>query len=310
MAVTLDELDAWGTLDSAGLAAVASTMDGADSLAFQEASASVSCSATVNAPDFQKAKSMSATASVAATATADTGRTKGMISAFTSAAGSVTASAILIRLVNGQPTANVSATATITHKQSMKTVPIVNHTVTVVNSGGSNYFAIDGVTAPTLALVRGTIYIFDVSDSSNSGHPFAFRTTADLGYDTGLSRSGTAGSSGAYVQLILASDAPASLKYYCTIHGNGMGNSVTTTASTTAAPVVTATTNEPDPNFVVNVDATAMVSATVSAERPIATLAFNGAAGIDTAATVVASGEILGEKWAVIPDTVGVWAIQ
>ena len=38
-------------------------------------------------------------------------------------------------------------------------------TVTVVNSGG-NKFALNGIVAPTLQLVRGTTYTFDLSDPS------------------------------------------------------------------------------------------------------------------------------------------------
>lgn len=309
MAVTLDELSAWGNLDSASLAAVVANMDDADNLSFTDMSASASCAATVSA-SFRKAKSMSATAAVSAITTADTGRTKGMASSSTTTAGSVTASAILIRLVNGQPTANVSVSATITHVQAFKTVPIVNYTVTVISSGGQNYFALDGVLAPNITLDRGTVYMFDVSDSSLTGHPLWFRTTADLEYDTGVSATGTAGSSGAYVQFIVDSTAPASLKYYCKTHGNGMGANVTTVSSTVSHPVVTSETSEPDFNYVVNVDSTAMTSAMASAERPVATLAFDGAAGIDTAASVIASGEILGEKWTPVANAGGVWAVQ
>ena len=39
--------------------------------------------------------------------------------------------------------------------------------VTVVNSGVYK-FALDGVTAPALTLVKGFTYTFDVSDASNS----------------------------------------------------------------------------------------------------------------------------------------------
>ena len=101
--------------------------------------------------------------------------------------------------------------------------------VTVVNSGG-NKFAINGITAPTLQLVRGTTYTFDLSDSSVSGHPLAFKSGSNS-YTTGVTSSGTPGQSGANVVFAVPSDAPGiGLRYYCTVHGNGMGNTITTSA--------------------------------------------------------------------------------
>jgi hypothetical protein len=103
----------------------------------------------------------------------------------------------------------------------------VNYTVTVVNDGGNKY-AIEGISgsAPTLSFARGNTYVFDLSDASNAGHPFAFRTSADASYTTGVTTTGTAGQAGAKVTIVVASDAPDSLKYYCTVHGNSMGNTI------------------------------------------------------------------------------------
>ena len=42
--------------------------------------------------------------------------------------------------------------------------------------------------------------------------------------------AGTAGSSGATVTLVLAEDATEPSQYYCTSHGNGMGNLITLVA--------------------------------------------------------------------------------
>ena len=306
MAVTLDELDAWGTLDSAGLASVAATLDGADSLSFQEVTASVSVSASVNSPDFTKAKSFVATpAATSATATADVGHIKTVVSASTSAAGSVSASAILIRLVQGQPTANVSATATITGIRQVETVDAVNYTVTVVQSGGQNVFALNGVTKPAITVNGGFFYVFDVSDSSNSGHPLVFQNSGNA-FESGVEQTGTAGTSGATVKLFLSVGGTAPDAYVCSVHGSGMGNTITASATSNPLPTyASAETNFPDFLYVTNMDATASCSATATAERPVATLKFDGAAGINTAATVIASGEILGEKWTVVPDTTG-----
>ena len=99
--------------------------------------------------------------------------------------------------------------------------------VTVVNSGGNKY-AIDGVTTPTITLLRGVTYVFDMSDSSNAGHPLAFKNSGSS-YTTGVVTSGTAGQSGATVKFTVAANAPLTgLTYYCTAHGDSMGASLTT----------------------------------------------------------------------------------
>lgn len=102
--------------------------------------------------------------------------------------------------------------------------------VTVANVSGNKYH-IDGATTPDLNLTTGVVYIFDQSDSSNSGHPFRFSQTvngthgggSNFGYNVTV--SGTPGSAGAYTQIsIQSSGTPNTLYYYCTNH-SGMGNS-------------------------------------------------------------------------------------
>jgi len=105
------------------------------------------------------------------------------------------------------------------------------YTITVANVSGQNVFVIDGVNNPTLALVRGNTYVFDLSDSSNSGHPLAFKDGSGNAYTSGVTSSGTAGSSGATVTFAVPSDAPSSLRYYCTAHGNAMGNTITASSN-------------------------------------------------------------------------------
>lgn len=98
--------------------------------------------------------------------------------------------------------------------------------VKVVDDGGNKY-QIDGVTAPKLTLQKGLTYRFDMSDSSNSGHPFAFRLRdGATAYETSVVTEGTAGQSGAYVNIHVKQSTPTQLIYYCTVHGNGMGNSI------------------------------------------------------------------------------------
>ena len=104
------------------------------------------------------------------------------------------------------------------------TSPITQYVdVTVTASGGVYY--IDGVEQQIVSLAKGLVYRFDVSHSSNSGHPFRFSLTNNSQYTDGVTVNGTEGSSGAYVQIIVNQDTPQTLLYYCTNH-NGMGNKV------------------------------------------------------------------------------------
>jgi hypothetical protein len=106
------------------------------------------------------------------------------------------------------------------------------YTVTVADYLGSNYFYIDGARTPTLSLTEGQTYKFDQSDSTNSNHPLRISTTSNgthaggSEYTTGVTTSGTPGSSGAYTQIEVASGAPT-LYYYCSNH-SGMGGQLNT----------------------------------------------------------------------------------
>ena len=105
-------------------------------------------------------------------------------------------------------------------------------TVTVVSTGSGNKYFIDGVQQATLELVEGATFRLDQSDSSNANHPLRFSTTSNgthaggSEYTTGVTTNGTPGSSGAYTQIQVASDAPT-LYYYCTNHLN-MGGQANT----------------------------------------------------------------------------------
>ena len=105
-------------------------------------------------------------------------------------------------------------------------------TVTVAYADGGNKYFLDGVQQAEAYLVEGNTYRFDQSDSSNSNHPLRFSTTSNgthsggSEYTTGVTTNGTPGSSGAYTEIVVASDAPT-LYYYCTNH-SGMGGTAYT----------------------------------------------------------------------------------
>ena len=110
------------------------------------------------------------------------------------------------------------------------------YTVTVVSDSGNKYrFDGHGTSAVTLDLAEGSTYVFDQSDSSNSGHPLRFSTTSDgthgsgSEYTTGVTTTGTPGSAGAKTTIVVAASAPT-LHYYCSAH-SGMGGQVNTNST-------------------------------------------------------------------------------
>jgi len=88
-------------------------------------------------------------------------------------------------------------------------------------SGSSNKYKINGVFSPYLRLIPGITYRFDQADSSNSGHPFRFYLdeNKNTSYTTGVTTAGTAGSAGAYTQIVVSHSTPAVLHYQCSAHG-------------------------------------------------------------------------------------------
>ena len=113
------------------------------------------------------------------------------------------------------------------------TSPAITYSVKVVSDSGNKYRFDDfGTSAVTLDLQEGGTYTFDQSDSSNSGHPLRFYTASDKSggeYTTGVTTTGTAGSSGAKTVITVAASAPT-LYYQCSNHA-GMGGQVNTNST-------------------------------------------------------------------------------
>ena len=111
-------------------------------------------------------------------------------------------------------------------------------------TGSSNKYKINGVFSPFLKLIPKNTYYFDQSDGSNSGHPLRFYLDAakNTAYTTGVTSSGTPGSSGAYTQIVVAEDAPSVLYYQCTAHGY-MGWAATTNTIGTTDTITEGSTN-------------------------------------------------------------------
>jgi hypothetical protein len=94
-------------------------------------------------------------------------------------------------------------------------------------TASTNSFIIDTLEAPYLELIAGKTYIFDQSDSTNSGHPLEFYTDAikTTQYTTGVTVTGTAGTSGSTIELVTTYETPCILYYQCANHIM-MGNQV------------------------------------------------------------------------------------
>ena len=106
------------------------------------------------------------------------------------------------------------------------TVPQTTTTigVTVANNGqGFNEYFLNGAQDSTLNVTTGNKYRFDLSDSSNSGHPLRFSATQNGSeYSSNVITSGIAGTPGAYIEIEITSNTPNQLYIYCTNHF-GMG---------------------------------------------------------------------------------------
>jgi len=124
---------------------------------------------------------------------------------------------------------NFSSTTTTTTSTSTVADPsdgeTVTYTVTVQNVGGVNIFLLNGVNNPVITMKRGSTYIFNQSHSSNVNHPL--RIKSDAGGQQTTVNAGTLGTDATVTYSPSYPSAPNDLRYYCTVHGNAMGNTIT-----------------------------------------------------------------------------------
>lgn len=120
-------------------------------------------------------------------------------------------------------TTTTTSTSTVADPSDAETV---TYTVTVHNPGSGNIFRINGVNNPVITMKRGSTYIFNLADGTNATHPL--RIKSDAGGEQTTTVSGTPGQAGATVTYQPAyPGAPSDLRYYCSSHGNAMGNTIT-----------------------------------------------------------------------------------
>jgi hypothetical protein len=111
--------------------------------------------------------------------------------------------------------------------------------IKTVTESGSKYF-IDGIQQDTLELLKGNTYVFN----HPSSHPFRFST------DSGNSSAYTTGvtvNSSTQVTIVVASDAPTTLYYYCSSHSNMGGQANVSLPADNALRVTT--TNQGQDNI-------------------------------------------------------------
>ena len=96
-------------------------------------------------------------------------------------------------------------------------------------------FNIDGVESPELTLLRGSTYIFDQKDDTNTSHRLQFylsdNNDSNNEYDTGVNIVGNSSQNTndanpqRYTQITVPYDAPSEIWYQCSSHPN-MGGKI------------------------------------------------------------------------------------
>lgn len=118
-------------------------------------------------------------------------------------------------------------------------VPLQTFTVSVVSNPNTpppdNVFQIDGNTQQQLTLVKGNTYRFDISDSSNTGHPLIFESSPGTSLDSdyySIVQRGFEGITGSFIDLVINPNAPTeTIIYNCSVH-NGMGANISVVPGT------------------------------------------------------------------------------
>ena len=98
--------------------------------------------------------------------------------------------------------------------------------VTVANNGqGFNEYFLNGTSVLTLNVTIGNKYRFDLSDTSNAGHPLRFSETQNGSqYTSNVTTNGVAGTPGAYIEIEITFNTPNQLYIYCENHFGMGGN--------------------------------------------------------------------------------------
>ncbi len=114
-----------------------------------------------------------------------------------------------------------TSTTTTAAPTTTSTTTTAAPTVFSVTNSGTGSYVINGSNNPTLNLIRGTTYTFNINAA---GHPFWIKTTQTTGqantYATGITNNGTANGT---LTFIVAGNAPSTLYYNCEYHSSMAG---------------------------------------------------------------------------------------
>jgi len=133
---------------------------------------------------------------------------------------------------------NLSGSAKVFISASADDLDLLYADITVTVSGGN--YLIDGTANQTITLVPSVTYRFDVSDSTNSSHPFRLATQVD-GANSSQFTTGVTVVGSKYVEVKLEQDAPSTLYYYCTNH-SGMGGTINVGSTSYTLPTASSST--------------------------------------------------------------------
>ena len=217
-------------------------------------------SAVSNATNINAAVSNASNINTVAGISANVTTVAGVASNVTSVAG-IASNVTTVAVINTTHLSNVSGVAsnvallgTSDAVSDLNTLAAISGDITsLANSLEKTYtttvaggvFVLDGSNNPAIEVFRGNTYIFNQNDATNDGHPLVFKNGSSA-YEVGVTYflNGSATTQSNYintttfnagrssgdrkVQIEIATSAPSSgLRYYCYVHGNGMGNTIT-----------------------------------------------------------------------------------
>jgi len=114
------------------------------------------------------------------------------------------------------PTTTTTTTTTTAAPTTTTTTTTAAPTTYTVTANGSSNYVINGNSNPTLNLIEGETYTFNVNAS---GHPFYIKTTSSTGtgnaYNSGVTNNGTDNGT---ITFVVPSGAPSTLYYNCQFH--------------------------------------------------------------------------------------------
>ena len=176
-----------------------------------------------------------------------------------------------------------------------------NHPYPAGGSSSSSAYFLNGLESPAIRFSGADsggkyYYKFDISDSSNSGHPLRFYLDAakSTAYTTGVTTSGSGGSTGDYIQIAVDSETPNILYYQCSSHGymgnhavtvsNKVNSNFSTIGDVTVGSKLKLPTNTA--NKILIADGTSFEEVDMSGD---ATIAYGGALTLDNSGVSAAS---------------------